>query len=56
MDAQYCSEIWEKAIGDRQTLPLLGQKITEEKLKKLYRRGIINKKKKNVDKKAVFYE
>lgn len=52
--AQDCSEIWEKAIGDRQTLPLLSQKSIEERLRKLYSRGIEVNKNKSVGKKMHF--
>ena len=56
MAAQDCSEIWEKAIGDRKVAPLLSQKVIEERLRKLYSRGIGINKSKNVSKKAAFQE
>ena len=56
MAPQDCSEIWEKAIGDRKVAPLLSQKVIEERLRKLYSRGIGINKNKNVSKKAAFQE
>ena len=40
------SAIWAKAIGDRLTIPLLDQKATENKLKRLYKRGLLTDKSK----------
>ena len=43
------SAIWARAIGDRLTIPLLDQKTIENKLKKLYKKGLlVNKNKRNL--------
>ena len=43
------SAIWARAIGDRFTIPLLDQKIIENKLKKLYKKDLlVNKNKRNL--------
>ena len=42
------SAIWARAIGDRFTVSLLGQKTIENKLKRLYKKGLlVNKNKRN---------
>lgn len=38
--AQDCPEISEKSIGDRQSTPLFNQMTFEERLRKLYSKGI----------------
>ena len=35
------SAIWARAIGDRLTIPLLDQKTIENKLKRLYKKGLL---------------
>ena len=35
------SAIWARAIGNRLTVPLLNQKVILDKLKRLYRKGLI---------------
>ena len=41
--------IWARAIGDRLTIPLLEQKTIENKLKRLYKKGLlVNKNKRNL--------
>ena len=43
------SAIWARAIGDRLTIPLLDQKTIENKLKRLYKKGLLfNKNKQNL--------
>ena len=43
------SAIWARAIADRLTIPLLDQKAMENKLKRLYKKGLlINKSKQNL--------
>ncbi|QQP38148.1 Uncharacterized protein FKW44_018646 [Caligus rogercresseyi] len=49
-----CTEIWRKAIGDRKNAPLLNQNAVEEKLKKLYKRGIDINKNASSGKKILF--
>ena len=43
------SAIWARVIGDRLTIPLLDQKTIENKLKRLYKKGLlVNKNKRNL--------
>ena len=43
------SAIWARAIGDWLTIPLLDQKTIENKLKRLYKKGLlVNKNKRNL--------
>ena len=43
--------VWAWAIGDRLTIPLLDQKIVQNKLKRLYEKGlIVSRNKQNLTK------
>ena len=49
------SAIWARAIGDRLIIPLLDQKAIENKLKRLYKKGLlVNKSKRNLVKLSKF--
>jgi hypothetical protein len=54
--AEDVSQLWEKAIGDRLTVPLLPQKNIEEKLRKLYNKGLEVNRSKSAAKVAAFQD